>query len=65
MLKITKKDKCDNTPSRPPSLSTSLNNSVLAGDSSSGSDRGITHFFMATRNTAEGVGEKEQTNNRG
>ena len=28
-----------------------------------GSDRGITHFFTATRNTTEGVGEKEQTNN--
>ena len=36
------------------------NNSVLAGDSSSGFNRGITHFFMATRNTTEGVGEKEQ-----
>ena len=38
-------------------------NSVLAGDSSSGFDRGITHFFMATRNTTEGVGEKEQRTN--
>ena len=28
-----------------------------------GSDRGITHFFTATRNITEGVGEKEQTNN--
>ena len=47
-------------PLQPPYLSTSLNNSVLAGDSSSCSDWGITHFFMATRNTTEGVGEKEQ-----
>ena len=28
--------------------------------STSGSDRGIAHFFTATRNTIEGVGEKEQ-----
>ena len=28
-----------------------------------GSDRGITHFFTATRNRTEGVEEKEQTNN--
>ena len=41
-------------------LRSPCNYSVLAGDSSSGSDRGITHFFMATRNTTEGVGEKEQ-----
>ena len=35
----------------------------MTGESSSGSDRGITHFFMATRNTVKG--EKEQTNNMG
>ena len=40
-------------PPRPPYLSTSCNNSVLAGDSSSGSDWGITHFIMAIRNTTE------------
>ena len=34
----------------------------MARDSSSGFRRGITHFFTATRNTTEGVGEKEQTN---
>ena len=38
-------------------------NSVLAGDSSSGFRRGISHFLMATRNTTEGVGEKEQRTN--
>ena len=58
---------CNNTPSALLYLSTSLNNSVLAGDSSSCSDRGNTHFFIATRNTTEGVGKKnkEQTNNMG
>ena len=34
-------------PCGPQYLSTSCNNSVLASDSSSGSDRGITHFFTA------------------
>ena len=56
---------CDNTPSAPRTYQLLWNNSVLVGDSSSGSDRGITHFFMATRNTTEGAGEKEQTNNKG
>ena len=37
--------------------------SLLGGWSSSGSDRGIAHFFIATRNTVKGVGENEQTNN--
>ena len=37
----------------------------MAHDSSSVSDKGITHFFKATRNTTEGVGEKEPTNNMG
>ena len=36
--------------------------SLLGRWSTSGSDRGIAHFFTATRNTIEGVGEKEQTN---
>ena len=31
--------------------------------STNGSDRGIAHFFIATRNTIKGLGEKEQTNN--
>ena len=48
---------------RSPDTSTSKNNSVLAGDSSSGFRRGISHFCMATRNTTEGVGEKEQRTN--
>ena len=41
------------------------NNSVLAGDSSSGFRRCISHFFMAARNTTEGVREKEQRTNMG
>ena len=53
---------CDNTP---PNTSTSSNHFNLGQWSSSGSDRGITHFFMATRNTIKGVRGKnnEQTNN--
>ena len=39
------------------------NNFVLASESSSGFCRGISHYFTATRNTTEGVGEKEQTIN--
>ena len=35
----------------------------MASDSSSGFRRGISHFFTATKNTTERVGEKEQTNN--
>ena len=35
----------------------------MACDYLVGSDRGITHFFTATRNTTEGEGEEEQTNN--
>ena len=34
--------------------------SILAGESSSGSDRGIAHFFIATRNTIKGVGGKNK-----
>ena len=41
----------------------------MASDSSRGffsfPTRDITHFFTSTRNTTEGVGEKEQTNNMG
>ena len=37
--------------------------SLLGRWSTSGSDRGIAHFFIATKNTIKGVGEKEQTNN--
>ena len=36
--------------------------SLLGRWSTSGSDRGIAHFFTATRNSNEWVGEKEQTN---
>ena len=35
----------------------------MASESYSGFRRGISHFLMATRNTTEGMGEKEQTNN--
>ena len=35
----------------------------MARDSSNGFRQGYHTFFMATRNTTEGVGEKEQTNN--
>ena len=35
----------------------------MARDHLVGSNKGITHFFKATRNTTEGVGEEEQTNN--
>ena len=58
-LQITVREFCDNT-------STSLKPfHFLAGWSTSGSYRGITHFFMATRNTIKGVGgkNKEQMNN--
>ena len=37
---------------------------LLWNHSSCGSDRGITHFFMATRNTTERAGEKENKNKR-
>ena len=54
-------------PLGPRYLSTFCNNSVLIGDSSSGSDRGITHFF-----TAQDIQprewekkNKDQTNNKG
>ena len=55
---------CDVTPLAP-TLHQLLRTISLNGRwSTSGSDRGITHFFTATRNTIEGVEEKkEQTNN--
>ena len=58
---------CDNTPSQPPYLSTSLNNFFFASESSSGFRRGMSHFFVAIRNTTKWAGEKnkEQTNNKG
>ena len=50
---------------RPPTLHQLLRTiSLYSRWSSSGSDRGIAHFLTATRNTIEGVGEKEQTNKR-
>ena len=56
---------CDNTPSPPRYINFFKPFKILAGKSSTGSDRGITHFFMTTRNTIKGVGEKnkEQMNN--
>ena len=51
-------------PPRPPDISTSSNYFDLLGRwSPSSSDRGIAHFFIATRNTIKAAGEKEQTNN--
>ena len=54
-------------PRGPPYLSTSCNNSVLAGDSSSGSYTGITHFFTAQviQHREWEKKNKEQTNNKG
>ena len=69
-MKNTKRYKvygsCDNTPSAPVT-STSGNNSVLAGDSSSGSDRGIIHFFTAQeiQPREREKKNKEQTDNMG
>ena len=53
---------CDDTPSAPSTYQLLQTISLLGRWSSSGSDRGIAHFFIATRNTIERVGEKEQTN---
>ena len=50
-------------PSAPEFVSFIENISILAGDHLSGSNRGIVHFFQATRNTIKGVRKKEQTNN--
>ena len=52
-------------PPRPLVTSTSLNHFNLGRWSSSGSDRSIAHFFIATRNTIKGVGEKEQRRDEG
>ena len=35
----------------------------MASESSSSFCQGISHYLMTTRNTTEGMGEKEQTNN--
>ena len=48
---------CDDTRSAPRHIS------LYGRWSASGSDRGIAHFVIATRNKIKGVGEKEQTNN--
>ena len=58
---------CDNTPSATVYLLTSCNNSVSAGDSSSCSDRGITHFFTAQEIQPREWEKKnkEQMNNKG
>ena len=47
-------------PFGPPLHQLLRNISILAGESSSGSDRGIAHFFMATKNTIKGVGGKNK-----
>ena len=52
------------TPPRPPLHQLLWTISLLGWWSSSGSDRGITHFFQATRNTTKGVGEKKTKNKR-
>ena len=49
---------------RPPEYDTLFETISLYGRwSTSCSDRGIAHFFIATKNTIKGAGEKEQTNN--
>ena len=56
---------CDDTSSPPPPTDQLLQTISLLGRwSTSGSVRGIAHFFIATRNTIKGVGgkNKEQTN---
>ena len=57
---------CDDTSSHPPTHQLLQTISLLARCSTSGSDWGIAHFFIATRNKNKGVeGKKtnEQTNN--
>ena len=49
---------CDDTPSAPPIHQLLQTISLLGRWSTSGSDRGIAHFFIATRNTIKGVGGK-------
>ena len=53
--------KCDDNSSAP-QIRQLLTISLLGRWSCSGSDWGIAHFFIATRNTIKGAGEKEQTN---
>ena len=62
-LRVVFERLCDNTPSAPRYINFFETISILAGESCSGSDRGISHFFIATRNTIKGVGEKEQRRN--
>ena len=57
---------CDDTPSAPRIRQLLQDISLLGRWSTSGSDRGIAHFFIATRNTIKGMGGKrtnKQTNN--
>ena len=51
-------------PPRPPLHQLLRNHFNLDRWSSSGSDRGIAHFLMATRNTIKGVGEKNKEQTR-
>ena len=53
---------CDHTPSAPYFINFFKPFSLLAGESSSGSDRGIAHFLMATNNTIKGM--EERTKNK-
>ena len=48
-------------PTGPPTHQLLRTISLLGRWSTSGPDRGIAHFFMATRNTIEGVGKKNKT----
>ena len=50
-------------PPRPPEYVIFETISLYGWWSISGSDRGIAHFFIATRNTIKGVGEKEKKTN--
>ena len=57
---------CDNTPCPPRYINFFEPFHFLAGDQLVIPIRGISHFFIATRNTTKGVGGKrtnEQTNN--
>ena len=53
---------CDVTPSAPTLHQILWTISLYGRWSTSGSDRGIAHFFLAIRNTIEGAGEKKRTN---
>ena len=54
---------CDNTPSAPQIHHLLQTISLLGQWSTCGSDRGIAHFFIATRNTIKGVGGKNKRTN--